>query len=844
MIRIEPLVLAVCLLSGGLLLAAPVPPGPGADPPNPVEPAAAANIEVCQPLLRFGEVRLRHPAPVASLALTADGSRLLTATRAEPVLRVWDVKSGRLLRAVRITAELTDSLTALALSPDGRTALVIRHGWRPRESERPVPEREPVAVDLATGSVTRWPLGRKFEDPHPAFALSPDGRTFAGLIDAEVRVWEFASGTERILGTIPDPKGLTGGICFSPDGTRVAACRGKSAFFIALIAGRDGFQRVRVKGDENVQAVYWPQPNRVVAVCSGQMAAFDPATGVQRDHAIAVWGLGHHFQPEEAGGRWLVFKASTSSPIQTFDLTTLLSVPERTYPSDRDERFAVAGNGTVLAIASGHAVRLFDPATGAPLHPDLERAPLEPLTRLYTAADTLLGATDTTAHAWTLSDGTLRAPIEGTAWQANRYVLSPDGRFAAAGASNRAPLVIDLRTGRGVPVRYDEKDWIAYRAIGFAGADRVWVWNQRLFHPVELATDRIGSAIPAYGSAQWAMASPDGRKLATSGSAGLALWELDRNREWTVLDSYKERQNPLHRLGKEHPGPPYGVPVRFSPCGRWLLVADAGLELWNIQNKPVLAGKFPTAGASMWGDGDFSPDGRFLAAAVTAPDGASELCVWETASEGEVYRFRPSRGVSGVAFSPDGRRLVIAHTDTTLSVWDRAGLEARRCGNVPVGAEWDWLGSRDAKRAHAAVAALVADPKRALAALAPALAPPDAATINRLFAELGGEEFRVRERAGRAITALGEYAEPALRAAISKSESPEVRARAAVLLGTLEQSGGRLAGERIRATRAVDVLERIATPEARALLAKCASAYPNSPLAAEVNSALARLAKK
>jgi WD40 repeat protein len=840
MARIEPLALAVCLLCGGTLLTAPVPPGPAAVPGSPPEPAIPSDVEVYQPLPRFGDARLRHTAPVASLVLSADGSRVLTSTRGEPVLRLWDVKSGRLLRAVRVTAELTDKLTVLALTPDGRTALVMRHGWRPIEGKPAVPEREPVAVDLATGSVARWPLGPKFDDKHVTFALSPDGHTFAGLIDDEVRVWELASGTERILGAIPEPDSPIGGICFSPDGARIAACRGHSAFYIAPIGGCDKLQRIEAKDAEGVRAVYWPQPDRVVAVCSSRMAAFDPATRVQRDSVSPFKCTWFTAAPHAAGGGRLFFKENPSSPIATVDLATLLPVPQRTFPGDRDERFAVSGNGTVLAIASGHAVRLFDTATGKPLHPDLERAPFEPLTRLHTAANTLLCATDTTAHAWTLSDGTLRAPIEGTSSLANRYVLSPDGRFAAGGAALKSPLVIDLRTGRAVPVRHDEKDWLASRAVGFAGADRVWVWDQRVFHPVELGTDRIGASIRAFSSAQWAMASPDGRKLATSGSEGLALWDLDRNREWTVLDAYKERQ----KLGNDYAGPPYGVPVRFSPCGRWLLVADTGLELWDIQNKPVLVGRFHAAGAWTWGDGDFSPDGRFLATVVTAPDGASELCVRETASGGEVYRFRPARGVTGCAFSPDGRRLIIAHTDTTLSVWDRTGVEVRQDGAGPIGAEWDHLGSSDAKRAHAAAAALVADPKRALAVLAPALVPPDAATVNRLLAELGDEEFRVRERAGRALTALGGCAEPALRGAVTRSESPEVRARAAVLLSALERAGARFTGERLRASRAIDVLERIASPEARALLARCARAYPTSPFAAEVNSALARLAKK
>jgi WD40 repeat protein len=837
MTRIGLLTLAMCAPCSALS-AAPIPPTTPAHRPEP-EFAPESEIDVCQPLLRLGDARLRHTAPVGSLALTADGRFLLTTTRTEPVLKLWDVKTGRLLRTVRSTEGLTEWMTVFALTPDARRAVVVRHQWH--KSNPRNRWHEPALIDLSTGAVQRWPRGN-FNGDH-VLALSPDGQMLAGLIDGNVRVWEFASGTERVLGTIPDLNSPIRDICFSPDGARVAACRGRDTFYIAPVRGGDALQRVRVKcGNDDVLAVYWPQPDRMVAVWSSRMAALDPATGAQRDQSPAFEAPIGALTPKSAGGERLFIKIYGSDRLATFDLATLRLLPEFASRCARDGLVAVSGNGAVLAVASGHAVRLFDTASGAPLHPDLERAPFEPVTRLYTAANTLLGATEATAHTWDRLDGTALATFEGESWLMNRFVLSPDGRFAVGGVwNNRRPLVADVRTGRVIPVRNDGSGGTTDEAVGFAGANRVWVWNRNRFRVVGLGTDHTGRAVPGFAGAKYAVASPDGRKLAASGRDGLALCDLDTDRGWVVLDTYKGRR-------KRPPGgpvrPPYGVPARFSPCGRWLLVADVGLELWHVQNEPVLTGRFECAGALICGDGDFSPDGRFLAAAVEAPDGASELCVWETASGGEVYRFRPSRGVTGCAFSPNGRCLIIAHSDTTLSIWDRAGVEARQCGAVPVGEEWNGLGSRDAKHAHAAVAALVADPKRALAVLAPALAPPDEVTTNRLFVELGSEEFRVRERAQRALAALGARAEVKLLEAVTKSASAEIRVRAAALLSALGPPGARLGGERLCTSRAVGVLERIASPEAQALLATWATTYPNTPLAAEANSALARLRKK
>jgi WD40 repeat protein len=440
--------------------------------------------------VRFGDARLRHTALVRSLALNADGTRLLTATAEEPVVRLWDVKTGRLLRAVRATDESTAALTVVALPPDARTGFVIRHRKRPGGTANP--ERELATIDLTSGALVRWPLERKFEDPRPVFTLSPDGKTLAGVIADEVRVWNCASGADRVLGTIPDWNEHTGGICFSPDRSHVAACRCRSAFFVAPVNGNAPLRRVPVKcSDNDVLAVFWPRADRVVALWAFRMAAFDPTTGAELARSEPFESRLGTAGARAAGDRCFA-RESASPRLAPFDLTTLTRLPGGVLSRLRHEPFAVSADGRVLAVATGHAVRLFDARTEEPLHPDLERAPFEPLVRLKLAPDgaRLVGCTSRTVHDWALSDGRPLPGLEGT-------------------------------------------------------------------------------------------------------------WEM-----------------------------PPRVP---------------------------------------------SPDGRYLVGAVGGRDGETDLCVWETATDAEVYRFRPARGAAACEFAPDGRRLIVAHTDTTLGVWDRTG---------------------------------------------------------------------------------------------------------------------------------------------------------------------------
>src|SRR5207253_550583 len=89
------------------------------------------------------------------------------------------------------------------------------------------------------------------------------------------------------------------------------------------------------------------------------------------------------------------------------------------------------------------------------------------------------------------------------------------------------------------------------------------------------------------------------------------------------------------------------------------------------------------------------------------------------------------------------------------------------------------------------------------------------ASATKWAADLDSARFADRERAARELERLGSEAEPALRGLLAGRPSPEARRRAEAILAN---SAGRLAPEALRHHRAVAVLERIGTPDARVLL--------------------------
>jgi hypothetical protein len=237
----------------------------------------------------------------------------------------------------------------------------------------------------------------------------------------------------------------------------------------------------------------------------------------------------------------------------------------------------------------------------------------------------------------------------------------------------------------------------------------------------------------------------------------------------------------------------------------------------------------------------FSPDGRTLA--VGGESGGLQLR--ELASGQKRHTYVGHEGhIYALAFSPEGRSLAASSADAPVYLWDVA-IEQKQRVLPPDELQRDWrlLAGEDAAAAFQAIRRLSAAPEQTVSFLRDHLKPvtkPDLKRVRQLVEALDSPDFAARQKAREELEKQADAGGSLLRQIMDK-EKPALEVRRS-LQQILEAQA--MAPESWRVTRAVEVLEWIATTEANHLLVELANGAPDARLTREAAAAVKRLKRK
>jgi WD40 repeat protein len=807
-------------------------------------------------VVRMGTVRLRHPD--AAIAFSPEGKTLISAGSSGDV-RFWDIATGKEVRRVQLqrTGKKDAHIRGHRLSSDGK----VFGCWEQGDDAFAV-------YDTETGKqLHRFPTGAK---EWGWVLMSNDGKTVAVAgrhadhQTVTVQVWDLATGKKRWERT---GESLSWGMALSPDGRRLTLgkSRQRSLDVVDLESGKDlGSINARVfngcfSADGKLLAcglmgrggvVFWDAQT----LAEKRRLEF-PGNPNMQLHAVSTDG-----------------NAIACSDQEGLILRAVDDEKPRRLAFSRPSYAVFSSDGKRLAAAGAENIRVFDVGTGKPLH-DLggHQGSVYCVTVSCDGkyAASCASWTDRSVNVWDAVTGKLLQSLPGGNRSVAACDFSADGKQLVTGGMEGTVQLWDwinkkelrhfqMTSANGIGEQVQNKEALrisgdSKRVIAVGVSNFVlnteahsYIWDAESGNLLDRRSFPIDfmSKPNAGGGSQSRISfnscfSPDGTQVTVWSNKGLQITETLSGRPLAMIPGNLGRPSAfsfdarLLAAGiRKEGGDPFDAQI--EAIGIYESITGKEIMRLNTGSTYLLA---------------FSSDGRFLA----VPD-LEHLRIWDIGTGKEVLKLAMPKGMvphpswspaTALAFVPHQKRLVTGMADGTLLVWDMAQLYREPVVGAALNDDtlrrnWDALQGDDARAAFQAQALLAASPKHAVPFFKdrlPPARPVDTKRVEALIADLDNEQFTVREKAGAELAKMGEQIHPLLKRAKENNPSPEASRRIGAIMNAPPAPPS---GDRLRVLRAIAVLERIGTPEAREVLKQLAEGDRAARETREAKEALAR----